>query len=54
MKRNKAPFRADHVGSLPALQAATANPSLIKRPLMLLGGQTYIGFDPEEYRELLM
>ena len=36
-----------------AIKAATENPSLIKRPLMVIGGKTYIGFDEQNYKKLL-
>ncbi|MCB9991157.1 MAG: ArsC family reductase [Rhodospirillales bacterium] len=36
-----------------ALTAATENPSLIKRPLLVKNGQTYLGFNEEDYKKQL-
>ena len=36
-----------------AVKAALENPSLIKRPLMMIGDETFLGFDKAEYEELL-
>ena len=35
-----------------AIKAAKENPSLIKRPLLLRLGQTFVGFNSKEYEEL--
>lgn len=35
-----------------ALEIAEDNPSIIKRPLLLRLGQTFIGFDPKRYKDL--
>ncbi|MAE51855.1 MAG: ArsC family reductase [Micavibrio sp.] len=35
-----------------AIALAHENPSVIKRPLLLRLGQTFIGFKPKEYEEL--
>lgn len=36
-----------------ALEIATDNPSIIKRPLMVSGDKTYLGFSPDTYKEIL-
>lgn len=35
-----------------AIEIAKENPSIIKRPILLRLGQTFIGFDPKVYEEL--
>ncbi|ANJ67369.1 arsenate reductase [Halothiobacillus diazotrophicus] len=35
-----------------ARAAALANPSLIKRPILVAGDTTLIGFDPEQWQEV--
>lgn len=35
-----------------ALKTATENPSLIRRPLIVVGGKTYLGFDRGSYNEV--
>jgi len=35
-----------------ALKAATENPSLIKRPLLVKGGKIHLGFDEADYKKL--
>lgn len=35
-----------------ALEIAEDNPSIIKRPLLVRLGNTYIGFNPKDYAEL--
>lgn len=39
----------DEIG---AITAALENPSLIKRPLLVHNGKTYLGFSPETYNEI--
>ncbi len=36
-----------------AVTAAIENPSLIKRPLLMIGAQTYIGFNEAQYKDIL-
>lgn len=42
----------DHMNDHSALDVAKDNPSIIKRPLLLHGGKTYIGFKEAEYSEI--
>jgi Spx/MgsR family transcriptional regulator len=35
-----------------AIEAAKENPSLIKRPILSIAGQTYVGFDEKTYKTL--
>lgn len=36
-----------------AIETALANPSVIKRPLLVVDGEHYPGFDPETYSKIL-
>lgn len=35
-----------------ALQAAIENPSLLKRPMLVVEGKVYLGFKPDQYAQI--
>ena len=47
-----APTIQNDVDDEKAINIANDNPSILKRPLLLRLGQTYIGFDKKTYEEL--
>jgi arsenate reductase len=51
-------YRAGHMGENPparreAIRLLSANPNLIKRPVVVRGDRLVLGFDEEAYRRLL-
>jgi Spx/MgsR family transcriptional regulator len=50
--RNLPPTIQSEMDSKKAVEIAKENPSIVKRPLLLRLGQTYLGFDKKQYEEL--
>jgi len=42
----------DTMNEKTALEQALQNPSLIRRPLLVLGGNIYLGFTEDDYRQI--
>ena len=50
--RQLPPAIQEQMNAEKAIQIAAENPSIVKRPLLLRLGQTYIGFNAKQYEEL--